>query len=72
MTGAGESVPKMWNECKVMLLHKGGYNSKNYLNFRLTALVNTVSKVFSAELNECKMLSELEWYVKNTKKKKKQ
>ena len=43
----------MWNECRVTLLHKGGYKSKNELkNYRPIALVNTVGKVFSAVLND--------------------
>ena len=30
-----ERVPRMWNECRVTLLHKGGYKSKNELkNYR--------------------------------------
>ena len=54
-----ERVPIMWNECRVTLLHKGGYKSKNELkNYRPIALVNTVGKVFNAVLNErlCKWM----------------
>ena len=30
-----EGVPRRWNECRVILLHKGGYKSKNELkNYR--------------------------------------
>ena len=48
-----ERVPRKWNECKVTLLHKGGYKSKNELkNYRPIALGNTVGKVFSAVLNK--------------------
>ena len=48
-----ERVPRKWNECRVTLLHKGGHKSKNELkNYRPIALMNTVSKVFSAVLNE--------------------
>ena len=37
-----ERVPRMWNSCRVTLLHKGGYKSKNELkNYRPIALVNT-------------------------------
>ena len=54
-----EKVPKEWNECKVTLIHKGGYKSKQELkNYRPIALANTVSKVFSGVLNErlCKWI----------------
>ena len=54
-----ERVPIMWNECRVTLLHKGGYKSKNELkSYRPIALVNTVGKVFNAVLNErlCKWM----------------
>ena len=54
-----ERVPRMWNECRVTLLHKGGFKSKNELkNYRPIALLNTVGKVFSAVLNErlCKWI----------------
>ena len=46
-----ERVPRMWNECRVTLLHKGGHKSKNELkNYRPIALVNTVGKVFNEGL----------------------
>ena len=48
-----ERVPKEWNECRVTLIHKGGYKSKNELkNYRPIALANTVGKIFSTMLNE--------------------
>ena len=49
-----ERVPRKWNECRVTLIHKGGYKSKNELkNYRPIALMNTVGKVFCAVLNDC-------------------
>ena len=48
-----ERVPRVWNECRVTLLHKGGHKSKQELkNYRPISLMNTVGKVFSAVLNE--------------------
>ena len=48
-----ESVPRKWNESRVILLHKGGHKSKMLLqNFRPISLGNTIGKVFSYILNE--------------------
>ena len=48
-----ERVPKKWNECKVILLHKGGHKSKKELkNYRPIALADTVGKIFCGILNE--------------------
>ena len=55
-------MPRKWDKCRVTLLHKGGYKSKNELkNYRPIALVNTVGKVFCAVLNErfCKWIERV-------------
>ena len=45
-------VPEKWNECKVMLLHKGGYKCKKELkNYRPIALMDTIGKIFCMILN---------------------
>ena len=57
-----ERVLRKWNECRVTLLHKGGYRSKNELkSYRSIALVNTVGKVFYVVLNErlCKWIERV-------------
>ena len=48
-----ETVPKRWNENRVILLHKGGQKSKKDLkNYRPIDLMNTVVKTFCMVLNE--------------------
>ena len=45
-------VPEKWNECKVILLHKGGHKSKKELkNYRPIALTDTIGKIFCMVLN---------------------
>ena len=47
-----ERVPDKCNECKVILLHKGGYKSKKRKNYRPIALTDTVGKIFCSIVNE--------------------
>lgn len=60
-------MPSDWNECRLVLLHKGKHKSKNELkNYRSILLGNTEGKIFNDVLSkrlcrwteETKVLSE--------------